>query len=160
MTADVLLTWLAQSTALAAVAAVGVRLPGCRPRAAVRSAVWSATLVLSTALLGGLLLEPWLARAADPWPLAADPAFAPVVLPVASGNVATGLMWLWMAGSALAFAVIVLDVIRVLRMKRRAEPLSDRERRRLGHLADEVQGCRGTRVCWSEALDSPAALGF
>jgi beta-lactamase regulating signal transducer with metallopeptidase domain len=161
MTADVLLTWLAQSTALAAVAAVAVRLPGCRSRAAARNAVWSATLLLCTALLGGLLLEPWLARAADPWPPpAADPAFAPVVLPVASGAVATSLMWLWMAGSALAFAVIVLDVIRVLRMKRRAEPLSDRERRRLGHLADEVQGCRGTRVCWSEALDSPAALGF
>jgi beta-lactamase regulating signal transducer with metallopeptidase domain len=111
-------------------------------------------------LLGGLLLEPWLARAADPWPPAADPAFAPVVLPVASGAVAAGLMWLWMAGSALAFAVIGLDVIRVLRMKRRAEPLSASDRRRLGDLADEVSDCRGTRVCWSDLLDSPAALGF
>ena len=161
MTADVLLTWLAQSTALAAVAAVAVRLPGCRPRAAGRSAGWSATLVLCTALLGWLLLEPWLARAADPWPApAADPAFAPVVLPEGSGAVATSLLWLWMAGSVLAFAVIGLDVVRVLRMKRRAEPLSDRERLRLGHLADEVSDCRGTRICWSEALDSPAALGF
>ena len=161
MTADVLLTWLAQSMALAAAAAVTVRLPGCRSRAAARNAVWSATLVLCTALLGVLLLEPWLGRAADPWPPpAADPVFAPVVLPVASGDVATSLMWLWLAGSAIAFAVIGLDVIRVLRMKRRAEPLCASGRRRLGTLADEVSDCRGTRVCWSDLLDSPAALGF
>jgi beta-lactamase regulating signal transducer with metallopeptidase domain len=161
MTADVLLTWLAQSTALAAAAGVAVCLPGCRSRAAARSAVWSATIPLCAALLGWLLLEPRLARAADSLPPPASAqAYAPVVLPEASGAVAAWLMWLWMAGSALAFAVIGLDVIRVLRMKRRAEPLSASDRDRLGRLPDEVSGCRGTRICWSETLDSPAALGF
>ena len=125
MTADVLLTWLAQSTALAAVAGVAVRLPGCRSRAAARSAVWSATIVLCTALLGWLLVESWLSPGPDPLLLpAAAPEIAPVVLPEASASLATWLTRLWMAGSALAFAVIALDLVRVLRLKRRAEPVS------------------------------------
>jgi beta-lactamase regulating signal transducer with metallopeptidase domain len=161
MTADVLLTWLAQSTALAAVAGGTVRLPGCRSRAAARSAVWSATIVLCTALLGWLLVESWLAPGPAPLPPpAAAPGIAPVVLPEASAYVATWLTRLWMAGSALAFAVIALDLVRVFRLKRRAEPLAAGERDRLGRLADDVSACRGARVCWSENLESPAALGF
>jgi beta-lactamase regulating signal transducer with metallopeptidase domain len=87
-------------------------------------------------------------------------AIAPVVLPAASGIVAAWLTWLWMAGAAFAVSVIGLDVIRIMRLKRRALPLSDSERLQLGRIADDVAGCRGTRVCWSDDLDAPAALGF
>jgi beta-lactamase regulating signal transducer with metallopeptidase domain len=161
MTADLLVTWLAQSTALAAGAALAVRSPGCRSNAAARSAVWSVTIAVCAALPGWPLVLTYFSRAAEtPAPAMSGGAVAPLVLPVASGIVAAWLTWLWMAGAAFAVSVIGLDVVRIMRLKRRAVPLSDAERLQLGRLADEVAGCRGTRVCWSDDLDAPAALGF
>ena len=161
MTADLLLTWLAQSAALAAGAALAVRLPGCRSNAPARSAVWSVTVAVCAALPGWPFVLACVARAAEPaGPAAPGGAIAPVVLPAASGVVAAWLTWLWMAGAVFAVSVIGLDVIRIVRLKRRALPLSGAELLQLGRLADDVARCRGARVCWSDDLDAPAALGF
>ena len=161
MSADVLLTWLAQSTALTAGAALAVRLPGCRSNAAARSVVWSLTIVVCAALPAWPFVLTFFARAAEvPASAVSSGVIAPVVLPLASGTVAAWLTYLWMAGAAFAVAVIGLDVVRIMRLKRRALPLSGPELLQLGPLADEVARCRGTRVCWSGDLDAPAALGF
>jgi len=162
MSAEWLFTWAVQTLALMALAGLVVRLPVCRSRAAARSAAWSATLALSA----GLIVWPWLEAASDPGAGPAGPgvavaaAFSPLVVPEPAGRLWPWFARVWMAGAAIALALVARDVVRVMRLKRRTRPVSQAACERLGALASLVASSRNARVCWCDDLDTPAVLGF
>jgi Zn-dependent protease with chaperone function len=162
MSAERLLTWAIQTLALMALAGLVVRLPVCQVRAAARSAAWSATL----ALCAGLMVWPWFEAAGNPGAGPAGPgvavaaAFSPFVVPEPVGRLWPWFTRVWMAGAASALALVARDVVRVVRLKRRARPVSQAAFERLGALTTLVTSSRNASVCWCDDLDSPAVLGF
>jgi beta-lactamase regulating signal transducer with metallopeptidase domain len=159
------LTWLGQSAVLVAVTAAFVRLPGCRFRAATRHVAWIVALVLCAGLLAlAVLPSATTSRALPAAPVAsAVTPTGPVpllVLPVEAAGADWWFGWVWALGSAAWLGLGAKDVWRVLRLKRRAVPLSAEERARLG-IGQLVQASRRSpRLAWSDDLDSPAMLGF
>jgi len=159
------LTWLGQSAALAALTAAFVRLPGCRRSAAARYVAWAAALVLCAGLLAWPLVHsaataPSLRSA--PGAAGAQAAFSLplVVLPAAVTRMSGWLGWIWAVGTATGLVLAVRDVWRVVRLKRRAVPLSAEERARLGEGLAVWTSSRAPRLAWCDELDSPAVLGF
>jgi beta-lactamase regulating signal transducer with metallopeptidase domain len=165
MTAVWALTWLGQSTALAALTAAFVRLPACRSRAAARHVAWAAALFLCA----GLLAWPLLGAAAPvpaPGPavggagLHAAASLAPIQLPVSVIRMSWWLGWVWALGAAAWLLYSARDVCRVVRLKRRTVPLTAEERARLGLGLSGWTSRRAPRLAWCDQLDSPAVLGF
>ena len=159
------LTWLGQSAALAALTAAFVRLPGCRRSAAARYVAWTAALFLCAGLLAWPLVlsaaaAPSLRSA--PGAAGAQAAFSIplVVLPAAVTRMSGWLGWIWAVGTAIGLALAARDVWRVVRLKRRAVPLSAEERARLGEGLAVWASSRAPRLAWCDELDSPAVLGF
>lgn len=163
MTAVWALTWLGQSAALAVLTAVFVRLPACRARAAARHVAWAVALILCAGLLAWPLL-----RAAVPAPgpvpggdgLHAAASLAPIVLPVSVIRMSWWLGWVWALGAAAWLLCSARDVCRVVRLKRRTEPLTAEEHARVVSGLSGWPSSRAPRLAWCDRLDSPAVLGF
>jgi len=159
------LTWFGQTAALVALTAIVVRLPGCRAHAAIRHAAWAVALIASA----GLLAWPFVPAAATAPSFAAPPgaapalpagAIAPIAIPAAVLGYSSWLGWIWALGTAAGLAALVLDILRVARLRRRSLPLSAAERNRLGSWQPAGPSRRALRIRWCDALDSPAVLGF
>jgi beta-lactamase regulating signal transducer with metallopeptidase domain len=159
------LTWLGQSAALAALTAAFVRLPGCRQRGAVRYVAWSVTLLLCTGLLAWPVvreaaLVPSLGSVPDADGAQVAASIPPVMLPAALTPLSWWLGWTWALGSSVALTLAARDAWRVVRLKRRAEPLSTEEQVRLGAGLAAHASSRAPRLAWCDELESPAFLGF
>ena len=159
------LTWLGQSAALAALTAVFVRLPGCRPSAAARHVAWPVALFLCAGLLAWPLAPAAATAPAIRFPPGADAAraassFPLVVLPAPVTAVSWWLGWIWAIGAAAGLALVARDVRRVVRLKRRTVPLSLEEQVRLVSGMAAWTSSRAPRLAWCDDLESPAVLGF
>jgi beta-lactamase regulating signal transducer with metallopeptidase domain len=159
------LTWLGQSAVLVAVTAAFVRLPACRFRAATRHLAWTVALVLCAGLFAlAVLPSASTLRTAPAAPVAS--VVTPtgpgplLVLPAKAAGADWWLGWAWALGSAAWLGLGAKDVWRVLRLKRRAVPLSADEQARLGIGQLAQASRRSPRVAWCDDLDSPAVLGF
>jgi beta-lactamase regulating signal transducer with metallopeptidase domain len=159
------LTWLGQSAVLAVLTAVCVRLPGCGQLAATRYVAWSVTLFLCA----GLLVWPVVGEAATAPSLLSVPGAAgtqpaasipPVTLSSEVTRLSWWLGWIWALGSSVGVTLAARDGWRVVRLKRRTEPLSTEDQARLGAGLAAHTSSRVPRLAWCDALDSPAVLGF
>jgi beta-lactamase regulating signal transducer with metallopeptidase domain len=159
------LTWLGQSTAVAALTAAFVRLPACRANAAARYAAWAVALFLCAGLLAWQFVPSQQGAPSVPLTPAASRvqvagAIPLVVLPVPPAPLVRWFGWIWGLGTAAGLALVVRDVMRVVRLKRRTAPLSAAEQGRLIACLSGQTSRRAPRLSWCDELDSPAVLGF
>jgi len=141
---------LAEGTLVAFVAWALVRLSGRRVASA-RFAVWSSALFLIAAL-------PWVGTSVAKVSGSAQGTAFGLALPA---SWATGVFLAWVAGASLALLRVGLAFWQLLKLRWRCEPLCMEDLApSLGDTVRSVGRFRGARVCVSDELGVPTAVGF
>lgn len=162
-----LVTWLWQGLALALVVLAALR---CLPRlsAATRHHVWWVALLAVLALpfvqargqteQPGPALPPELMVAVDP--AVARGAAALVALPAPSSLAVAIGAGVWLGSVVLALRRLACSLMRVMRLKRTAAPVSDARSSRLALWSAARETGRPASLCLSQEVQVPCALGL
>ncbi len=147
-------TGLVNSLAVGAVVAflawAFLRLSGKRDSNS-RFAVWLSALFLMAAL-------PWVGTSAARVSGSVQGSGFGIALP---GSWAAGVFWVWVAGASLALLRVGIAFWQLLRLRWRCEPVAvEQLPASVRNTGESLRYVRGTRICVSDQVRVPAAIGF